>query len=119
LVIMLSSDQTIVSGNGRHKAWPLYIKLGNIPMEYRNTEKFHASRVLAYLPVIEWKSSTSPPSWLATARIAIFHHCQSLILKPLKRLDDRHQAFMLKGPYGQTYPCIPALACYIADLPEQ
>ncbi|KAG2216158.1 hypothetical protein INT45_008918 [Circinella minor] len=28
LSIILASDQTVISGNGRHKAWPLYLKLG-------------------------------------------------------------------------------------------
>ncbi|KAF7725130.1 hypothetical protein EC973_000382 [Apophysomyces ossiformis] len=30
LAIMFSSDQTVVSGDGRAKAWPLYLKLGTI-----------------------------------------------------------------------------------------
>lgn len=28
LAMMLSSDQTLVSSNGRQKAWPVYLKLG-------------------------------------------------------------------------------------------
>ncbi|KAI9273132.1 hypothetical protein BDA99DRAFT_533951 [Phascolomyces articulosus] len=119
LNILLGSDQTIVAGNGRHKAWPIYLKLGNVPMKFRNSEKHHASRVLAYLPVVNWKEGVNPPTWLATARVAIFHHCLSLILAPFRSENESVQPFLLQGPYNRIYPCIPILSCYIADLPEQ
>ncbi|CAO3620585.1 unnamed protein product [Cunninghamella echinulata] len=31
LMLMLSSDQTFVSGHNKHKLWPIYLMLGNIP----------------------------------------------------------------------------------------
>ncbi|KAI8140946.1 hypothetical protein BJV82DRAFT_671332 [Fennellomyces sp. T-0311] len=119
LTLMLSSDQMIVLGNGRHKAWPLCIKLGNVPMKYRNSDKLKATRVLAYLLVIDWKTGASSPPWLSGARVAIFHYCLSLIMEPFKSPDGRIPAFEMMGPFHKKYPYIPALACYTADLPEQ
>ncbi|KAI9266463.1 hypothetical protein BDA99DRAFT_535897 [Phascolomyces articulosus] len=119
LAVMLASDQTIICGNGRHKAWPLYIKLGNVPMEYRNSDKYHATRVLAYLPTIDCKNGLNPPSWLPAFRVAVFHYCLSLILEPLKQEGPSIQPYLMKGPYNKMYPVVISLFCYIADLPEQ
>lgn len=34
-------------------------------------------------------------------------------------LKDRIKSYRMKGPHGNLYKCIPALATYSADLPEQ
>ncbi|KAI8136580.1 hypothetical protein BJV82DRAFT_676018 [Fennellomyces sp. T-0311] len=96
LAIMLSSDQTTVCHNGRHKVWPLYIKLANVPMSIRDKEDSHATRLLAYMPVIKFPGKTPPPWWK----------------KEFFEME-------IEGPKLRTYKCVPALATYSADLPEQ
>ncbi|KAI8136857.1 hypothetical protein BJV82DRAFT_629306 [Fennellomyces sp. T-0311] len=119
LPIMLASDQTTVSGNFRTKAWPVYMKLGNIPVEARDQPCYRASRLLAYFPTIDWKATTNVPSWFTTAKYAVIHYCLSKILGRFCNTADKVQAFRMNGPGNKQYKCIPALACYIADLPEQ
>ncbi|KAI9243498.1 hypothetical protein BDA99DRAFT_522492 [Phascolomyces articulosus] len=115
LGIMLASDMTLVCSNGRHTLWPLYMKLSNVPMELREKKEAHASRPLAYMPIIKYPGKT-PPTWWATAKQAVFHHCMEIILKPFAALEN---GCILKGPYNRLFHCIPALASYSADLPEQ
>ncbi|KAI8148206.1 hypothetical protein BJV82DRAFT_663589 [Fennellomyces sp. T-0311] len=119
LNIMLASDQTTVTGNMRNNAWPLYLKLGNIPAEVRENAAYMASRVLAFFPTIEWQTSKTSPDWFTKAKYSIIHHCLSLVLKPFKSDDGSPVAYKMKDPSGVTRECIPALSCYIADLPEQ
>ncbi|KAI8136368.1 hypothetical protein BJV82DRAFT_676797 [Fennellomyces sp. T-0311] len=117
LAIMLSSDQTTVCHNGRHKVWPLYIKLANVPMSIRDKEDSHATRLLAYMPVIKFPGKTPPPWWSA-AKQAVFHHCMKLILSPFATEKEFFE-MEIEGPKLRTYKCVPALATYSADLPEQ
>ncbi|KAI8137275.1 hypothetical protein BJV82DRAFT_674963 [Fennellomyces sp. T-0311] len=91
LPLMLASDQTLVSGNQREKAWPIYLKLGNIPVEYRDKDAFDTRRLLAYLPVLNTKS-LGTDEWVRTAK---------------------------QSPKNYRYDCVPALTTYTADLPEQ
>ncbi|KAI8139644.1 hypothetical protein BJV82DRAFT_581762 [Fennellomyces sp. T-0311] len=91
LALMLSSDQTAVSVNGRFKLWPVNLKLANIPKEIRNIPEHYASRVIAYLPSIDNPADgRSRPWW----------------------------SLLLRGTGNLIYHCIPALAAYSADLPE-
>ncbi|KAI8138655.1 hypothetical protein BJV82DRAFT_673406 [Fennellomyces sp. T-0311] len=83
LAIILSSDQTSISGSHRHKAWPLYLKLGNTPLKIRNKSKTRASRLLAYLPVLDCpKDGKNRAGWWPKAKCAIIQHCLSIILSP-------------------------------------
>ncbi|KAI8136951.1 hypothetical protein BJV82DRAFT_675350 [Fennellomyces sp. T-0311] len=118
LSIMLSSDQTSVSGNHRFKAWPVYMKLANVPLEIRNKSGTRASRVLAYLPVLDAPSDGKKRTSWPHAKSAIIHHCLSVILAPFANRKE-YTPISMKGPGNKMYQCVLALAAYIADLPEQ
>ncbi|KAI8148724.1 hypothetical protein BJV82DRAFT_589372 [Fennellomyces sp. T-0311] len=114
LSIMLSSDQTVIWENQRYKAWPVYIKLGNVPMSIRNKYSSRSARTLAYLPIIESKAY-GKSDWFRIAKKAIFHHAMSVILEPFTKKNE----FLMRGPMNLLYNCVPFLAAYTADYPEQ
>jgi hypothetical protein len=116
LCIMLFSDMTLVSGNGRKKAWPLYLSSGNIPKSIRYQESFRACRVLAYLPVISVRKGSQIPPWWSHCKTLIFHHCINIVLQPFKTGPLVRPFF---GPNQKIYNCVPALSTYSADYPEQ
>ncbi|KAG1890596.1 uncharacterized protein F5891DRAFT_1131630 [Suillus fuscotomentosus] len=77
--IILVSDKTCLSQfRGDKSAWPMYLTIGNIAKEKRR--------------------QTS----------ALFHHCMSLLLKPLMVCTD-----------SLICRVFPILAAYVADFPEQ
>ncbi|KAI8136493.1 hypothetical protein BJV82DRAFT_676292 [Fennellomyces sp. T-0311] len=120
LSIILASDQTAITGNFRYKAWPVYLTLGNIPSSIREKLEDNARRVLAFLPCIEWDGPTEKaPSWFVPAKLAVIHHCLEKIFALFKNKDGTVPAYELKGPNDKIYRCVPALTCYMADLPEQ
>ncbi|ORY93717.1 hypothetical protein BCR43DRAFT_406815, partial [Syncephalastrum racemosum] len=97
LGVMLSSDQTALTGNNNFKAWPLYCKLANTPMATRNKANNRASRVLAWFPVLDEPKGRRRPWWSASSNSTI----------------------PMRGPKDMIYQCTPALAAFIGDLPEQ
>ncbi|KAG1437254.1 hypothetical protein G6F56_013196 [Rhizopus delemar] len=69
LAVMLFSNMTLVNNNGRKKAWPLYLTLGNIPKSIRYLEAYRACRVLAYLPIITTIKGKAIPSWWSHCKV--------------------------------------------------
>ncbi|KAI9246294.1 hypothetical protein BDA99DRAFT_543386 [Phascolomyces articulosus] len=90
LGLVLALDETLVSGNTHHKAYPLYCKLANIPSAIRNKSSSKMSCVLAYFPVLH-----AP-----------------------KDGKTRTCTIEIQGLYDKMYRCEPALTAYVADLPE-
>lgn len=48
LAIILYSDSTVVTQNGRDSIWPMYMTLGNIPLRRRNEPG--SFQLLGFLP---------------------------------------------------------------------
>jgi hypothetical protein len=117
--LMLSSDATIVSGNCKTKAWPMYMTIGNVPKDLRYVKGYGASRVLAYLPVITTLSNTTQNKWLSLCKTAIFQHCMRIILEPFSHTEQQQNGIPMTGPNGKVYSCVTMLATYSADYPEQ
>ncbi|KAI9255272.1 hypothetical protein BDA99DRAFT_562532 [Phascolomyces articulosus] len=119
LALLLSSDETVISGNNRAFAHPLYIKLGNTPKEIRNKGTNRASRVLAYFPILHCPNNNNKLRlWWSSIKCCIIHYCLRIILAPFANRPP-YSTIPMKGPYNKIYQVVPALAAYIADLPEQ
>jgi hypothetical protein len=120
--LMVSSDATLVTGNGKKKAWPMYLTIGNVPKKYRYLKNYGASRVLAYLPVVTSLSNSSYSKWMPLCKMAVFHHCMRVIFGPFSNQQQQQQqlhSIPMTGPHGKVYSCVPMLATYSADYPEQ
>ncbi|KAI8142088.1 hypothetical protein BJV82DRAFT_670195 [Fennellomyces sp. T-0311] len=83
-------------------------------MSIRNKYSSRSARTLAYLPIIESKAY-GKSDWFRIAKKAIFHHAMSVILEPFTKKNE----FLMRGPMNLLYNCVPFLAAYTADYPEQ
>ncbi|KAG2216071.1 hypothetical protein INT45_001344 [Circinella minor] len=126
LGVILSSDATGVSGNTRFKSYPLYCKLANTPNYIHNKATSGISRVLAFLPTLDCpQEGKNRPHWTEMKNTIIHHYMyiidQSKVNKNANiniNFDTFNSTLNVRGPFDKMYKCVPALAAYIADMPE-
>ncbi|CAI5477905.1 unnamed protein product [Closterium sp. Yama58-4] len=105
--IILYSDVTHMSNNGRKKAWPLMMTLANISQAKRWGKAGHT--LLALLPI--------PPSAMsAVEKVMLFQRCVMTVLQTL--LDGIASGFRLRDPFGDWQTVRPLLYAWVCDYPE-
>jgi hypothetical protein len=113
--VLLGSDKThLTVFAGDKKAWPLYLSIGNIKSSIRNKPKNHCWVLVAYLPIAHFSDDKSLHTILQSR---LFHQCMELILKPLKCVTE--EGVQMTDSVGAVRLCVPRLAAYLADYPEQ
>ncbi|CAI5463217.1 unnamed protein product [Closterium sp. Yama58-4] len=111
LGVIVYSDSTHASHNGRLQAWPVLISLFNIPERLRWLEPGHVlAGVLPFPP--EWATSTE--------KTRVFQEAMAVIFEPLLRA---HSGAELKFIYvtdasGKVVKAYPCLFAEVGDYPE-
>ncbi|CAI5481312.1 unnamed protein product [Closterium sp. Yama58-4] len=111
LGVLIYSDSTQASRNGRRNAWPVLISLINIPAELRGVEPGHTlAAVLPFPP--EWASSTE--------KTRVFQEAIKIILAPIMRESASAPVrfFYCTDADGKVHKAVPCLYGYPADFPE-
>ncbi|CAI5482006.1 unnamed protein product [Closterium sp. Yama58-4] len=111
LGVIVYSDSTQASRNGRRNAWPVLISLINIPEELRWFELGHTlATVLPFCP--EWASPTE--------KARVFQEALKIILGPLMRetASAPVRYFYVTDATGNVVKAVPCLYGYPGDYPE-
>ncbi|CAI5991641.1 unnamed protein product [Closterium sp. NIES-64] len=106
--VIVYSDGTNATCNGRRQAWPVLITLVSIPQELRKTEPGHV--LAAVLPF--------PPEWAtSTKKARVFQEAVRIILGPLMRESSR--VFYVTDPQREPVKAVPCFFGYPSDFIEQ
>ena len=120
--ILLASDKTKLTNLGGNKtAWPVYMSLGNLPMDLRLSPSTGSWIPIAYLPHCEWEtvlnSTQKDDTFHGICTSRLFHQALKHALLPLEEAG-RAGVQMVDG-HGNMRHCFPLLAAYLGDYPEQ
>ena len=120
--ILLASNKTKLTNLGRNKtAWPVYMSLGNLPMNLQSSPSTGSWIPIAYLPHCEWEtvlsSTQKDDTFHGICTSCLFHQALKHALLPLKEAG-RAGVQMVDG-HGDMRHCFPLLAAYLGDYPEQ
>ncbi|CAI5477831.1 unnamed protein product [Closterium sp. Yama58-4] len=111
LGIIVYSDDTNATRNGRRQAWPFLLTLVNVPEELRKTEPGHAlAGVLPFPP--EWATSTE--------KARVFQEAIRIILAPLMRESSTAplRVFYVTDAKGEPVKAVPCFFGYPGDFIE-
>ena len=102
-------------------AWPVYMSLGNLPMNLRSSPSTGSWVPIAYLPLCEWEmelnSTQKDHTFHGICTSRLFHQALKHALLPLEEAG-RFGVQMVDG-HGNMRHCFPLLAAYLGDYPEQ
>ncbi|CAI5460786.1 unnamed protein product, partial [Closterium sp. Yama58-4] len=105
--LIISSDETHLSGNERCRAWPVYLSFANLPLSTRWQEHGHA--LIALLPLPD-------PEMEPSQKTELFQKCCEVVLKSLDAACK--ESIPLLDPAGEAYTVWPKMFVYVADYPE-
>ncbi|CAI5459074.1 unnamed protein product [Closterium sp. Yama58-4] len=111
LGIIVYSDGTNATRNGRRQAWPFLLTLVNVPEELRKTEPGHAlAGVLPFPP--EWATSTE--------KARVFQEAIRIILAPLMLESSTAplRVFYVTDAKGEPVKAVPCFFGYPGDFIE-
>ncbi|CAG8526684.1 11699_t:CDS:1 [Cetraspora pellucida] len=112
--IILYSDATLCDHLGKTSRHPVFMTLGNIPLNHHN--KIDAKILLGYIPSLEYNStSQKQSSQFRSATRKLFHRMFAAMLRPLRSLSNTGIHLYVNESLKWFYP---HLALIISDWPE-
>lgn len=117
--LIFSTDKTTLTQfSGDKKAYPLYVTIGNIPGYLRRRDNQLTRMLIGYLPTDHAVGLTGTEDEQRAYHWAVFHAAVKIVLKDFLEADPVN-GWLIRCGDGHTRRCVPGLAAYPADYPEQ
>ncbi|KAG8728390.1 hypothetical protein FRC10_005013, partial [Ceratobasidium sp. 414] len=102
--------------SGNKSAYPVYLTIGNISKAYRRQATKHATIVIGYLPIDEFKDV---PSKVLRTRLKgeLIHAAMALLMEPLE--EAGREGVEMWCADGRLHRIYPLLVAFVGDWPEQ
>jgi len=112
LAVVIYTDKSHTTNDGRHNFHPIMLKLGNWPLEDFFTEA--AVEIIGYKPVVPDKIVHTDHE--RCARREVNHQCMEFLFQRLK--DVGLTGVRMELPDGTSGNCYPIPVAYVCDLME-
>ncbi|KAG8734476.1 hypothetical protein FRC10_011705, partial [Ceratobasidium sp. 414] len=115
-LIIVSDKTNLTKLSGNKAVYPVYLTIGNISKSYRRQPTKHATMVISYLPVDEFKDV---PSKALRTRLKgeLIHAAMASVMEPLEKAGQEGvEMWCADGRLCRVYPL---LAAFVGDWPEQ
>ncbi|KAG8728742.1 hypothetical protein FRC10_004611, partial [Ceratobasidium sp. 414] len=115
--LIVASDKTKMTKlSGNKSAYPVYLTIGNISKTYRRQATKHATAIIGYLPIDNFKDV---PSKVLRTRLRgeLIHAAMASLMQPLEQAGrEGVEMWCADGRLRRVYPL---LAAFVGDWPEQ
>ncbi|KAG8699347.1 hypothetical protein FRC08_005368 [Ceratobasidium sp. 394] len=115
--LIIASDKTKMTKlSGNKSAYPVYLTIGNISKTYRRQATKHATVVIGYLPIDDFKDV---PNKALRTRLKgeLVHAAMASLMEPLEQAGrEGVDMWCADGRLRRVYPL---LAAFVGDWPEQ
>ncbi|KAF6744235.1 hypothetical protein DFP72DRAFT_1095451 [Ephemerocybe angulata] len=117
LCFIIYADKTELSSFGTAKAYPIYVRLANLPSHIRNGNGLGGAILVGWLPIIgDEHPAAGKPEWVEYKR-AVYHECFVKFLECIRDPSFVGKAFTCGDGVRRTlYPCVFILS---GDYEEQ
>jgi hypothetical protein len=112
----VSTDKTQLTLFHDKQAYPIYLTIGNIPKQIRQTLSRHAHMLIGYIPTTKF-TTISNKAARRRALANLFHTCMRTALGPIGSYSET--GFDMMSGDGVWQRCHPIFATFIGDYPEQ
>ncbi|KAG8718083.1 hypothetical protein FRC09_013184 [Ceratobasidium sp. 395] len=116
LLIVASDKTSMTKLSGNQLAYPVYLTIGNISKEYRRQASKHATVIIGYLPVDDFRDV---PGKISRTRLKgeLVHYAMKCVMEGLE--DAGHKGVEMWCANGRLRRVYPLLAAFVGDWPEQ
>ncbi|KAG9119868.1 hypothetical protein FRC07_004892, partial [Ceratobasidium sp. 392] len=115
--LIIASDKTSMTKlSGNQSAYPVYLTIGNISKEYRRQASKHATVIIGYLPVDDFRDVSGKIS-RARLKGELVHYAMNSVMEGLEEAGrEGVEMWCADGWLRRVYPL---LAAFVGDWPEQ
>ncbi|KAF8684334.1 Zn-finger protein [Rhizoctonia solani] len=115
-LIVFTDKTNLTTVAGGIQAYPVMVSIGNISKDIRRKPSMHATVLLGYLPVEEFKD-VGDEKLRQRLKGELRHRAMEKLLEPLKKASK--EGVLMWCADGRQRRAYPILAAYIGDSPEQ
>ncbi|KAH9066109.1 hypothetical protein EDB83DRAFT_2506349 [Lactarius deliciosus] len=108
ILLIISSDKTLLTHFWDKEAYPIYLGIGNIPKSTRWKLSCSAQMLIGYVPITKLVGITNKAA-CRRALASLFHSCMAKVLDLIS----------MQSGDGTWRRCHPVFATFVGDYPEQ
>ncbi|KAI0690406.1 hypothetical protein C8T65DRAFT_745808 [Cerioporus squamosus] len=117
LAFVLYSDKTRLSTFGTQQAYPVIVRLANLPVHLRNSDRHGGGQIVGFLPIVESNETEKHKPQFATHKREVWHEALTYVLKKIAQFSHSGKKVFCGDQIWRRF--FPLILICIADYEEQ